>query len=189
MTRNKATDSIELFHDYNVHVPTRTIYLGSQMYLEGSEESGTDFLMAESLTKNLRVLNHLSDDPITIVMCNPGGSDYYMYSMYDEIKASSAHVTIIGSGYVASAGAFIMQAADHRIMRPHARFMIHYGSGGIYDAEWQVLCEVYKGVLLESLRKKHPKFKESKLEEWLLHPHTWFSAQEAASYGFIDEVL
>jgi ATP-dependent protease ClpP protease subunit len=67
--------------------------------------------------------------------------------------------------------------------------MIHYGSGGIYDAEWQVLCEVYKGVLLESLRKKHPKFKESKLEEWLLHPHTWFSAQEAASYGFIDEVL
>lgn len=181
-------DHISTFHDYEVHVPSRTIYLGSQSYWEGNLESGTDYAMAEKLAKNIHLLNHMGTDPITIIMNNIGGDDYHMFAMYDEITKSTSHVTIIGSGYVASAGAFIMQAADTRSMRPHARFMFHYGSGGGHNKEWEVLCEVYRSVLLQRIREKKPNFSKASMHNLLLQD-TWLSADEALSLGLIDEVV
>lgn len=186
-SRRSIYDDIACFHDYDMHIGTRTIYVGSQSYESGGE-SGTDFRMAERLYKNVHVLDSVSNEPIRIVMNNLGGDDYHMAAIYDTIRAAQSDVTVVGAGVVASAGAFIMQAADHRVLHANARFMIHYGSGSRHDREWEVLCNRYREVLHARMREKNPKVSKAHVHDLLLED-SWFSAHEAVALGFADEVL
>jgi ATP-dependent protease ClpP protease subunit len=63
-------------------------------------------------------------------MNNPGGDWYHGMAIYDAIKYSSCECTIKVYGHAMSMGSIILQAADHRIMMPNSRFMIHYGYDG-----------------------------------------------------------
>lgn len=177
----------ENFHAYGLHIQTRAIYVGSHSSGHDDLESGTDHRMAEGLLKNLHILNSISSDPIKIYMNNPGGDDYHMYAMYDEIAASPSEVMIIGSGHVASAGAFVLQAARRRVLRPHCRVLIHYGSAPV-TREAEILCDIYRNVIFSKMKEHRPKLTKASMHELLLQD-TWFSANEAVSMGLADEVL
>ena len=115
---NKET--LDRWFDYNVDVESRTIYMG--------DESGTDSFMAEYFIKGMHMLESKSVDEIIIIMNNPGGDWYHGMAIYDAVKMSKCHCTIKVYGYAMSMGSIILQAADKRVMMPHSRFMIHFGS-------------------------------------------------------------
>lgn len=96
---------------------------------EGNE-TGVDFVMAEYFIKGMHVLESKNSKPITIVMNNPGGDWYHGMAIYDAISCSPCEITIKVYGHAMSMGSVILQAADHRIMMPNSRFMIHYGYDG-----------------------------------------------------------
>jgi hypothetical protein len=59
-------DDIDKFHDYDIYIPTRTLYIGPS-----NEDGITDVIVAERLIKNLHILESLNSNPITILMNNP----------------------------------------------------------------------------------------------------------------------
>lgn len=194
----QTRDDIDRFQEYGIHVPTRTIYMGSELVDDEGGENGVDALMAERATKNLHTLDSASQDPITIILNSPGGLVFHGMAIYGAIMSCRSHVKIIVRGQASSMGSLILQAADERILDPYSIVMIHHGSDG-YDAnhtknvrKWvdfgkrydKVLNEIY----LERIKEKHPDFSTSKLDK-LLDFDTILTAREAVDLGLADSVL
>jgi ATP-dependent Clp endopeptidase proteolytic subunit ClpP len=198
MARKKPED-IELFHGHDLYLPTRTLWMGSQSSSDsGLEhgESGVDHALTERMIKNLHILESTSQDAITIYLNNPGGSWYDGMAIYDAIKNSKCHITVKVYGAAMSMAAVITQAADHRIISPNARLMLHYGVMGFeghakdfekWAKENEKLSEDMENIFLKRIREKQPAFSPKKLASMLDHD-TILSAHEAVQLGLMDEV-
>lgn len=131
-------DDVDQFMDNDIYLPTRTIYMGSSIYLD-DVESGTDHMMAETVIKALHILDNQDvaskkgEKPISIIMNNVGGDEYHGMAIYDAIYNCKNHITIRVHGHAMSMGSIILQAADTRVMTPNSKIMIHYGTFGIND--------------------------------------------------------
>jgi ATP-dependent protease ClpP protease subunit len=123
-------ENLDSWFDLNLDVDGRFIYMGSVGKDYSENETGVDNFMAEYFIKGMHILENRSDKPITVIMNNPGGDVYHGFAIYDSIKTSNCHCTIKVFGHAMSMGSIILQAADHRIMLPNSRFMIHYGYNG-----------------------------------------------------------
>lgn len=187
-------DDVDKLYDYDLFIPTRTIYMGS---VESSEsgESGVDAVMAERVIKALHLLDQ-KDEPIIIIMNNPGGDWYHGMAIYDAIKNCRSHVTIKVYGMAMSMGAVILQAADKRIMMPNARFMIHYGYMSFeghsktfdkWGEENKFLNKKMENIFLEKIKETKPTFTLKQLEDLLNHD-TILSSDETVALGLADEV-
>ena len=133
--KKTSNDDIEQFMENEMYLPTRTIYMGSQTYVDG-HETGVDHLMAERMIKTLYILDSedpTGNSPITIIMNNIGGDWYHGMAIYDTIQNCVNPIHIKVYGYAMSMGSLILQAADYRSMSKNARIMLHYGSSGFND--------------------------------------------------------
>lgn len=133
MAKKKTRGTIDNWFDLNLDEETRTIYMGSVSSDYEGNESGVDTFMAEFFIKGMHILNLTSNQPITIIMNNPGGDWYHGMAIFDAIQTSSSYCTILVYGHAMSMGSIILQAADHRVMMPNSRFMIHFGTDGKYS--------------------------------------------------------
>lgn len=195
MSKRVNRDEVDRFHDYKLYVPTRTIYMGSEV--GGDDESGTESAMAERFIKNLVILDHVSSEPITVIMNNIGGSEYHGFAIYDAILCSQSHVTIKVMGHAMSMGSIILQAADKRIMSPTSRQMIHYGTWG-YDGhaktaqkwtqEGLKIDKWMENMYLKRIHEKKPDFTMEQLKAMLDHD-TFLTAQESIALGLADESI
>lgn len=193
-------ESIDRFYDYDIHVESRTIYMGSVDNDPEHGESGTDSNMAERVIKGLHILDSAApagDRPITILMNNPGGDVYHGIAIYDAVKACKNHITIIVHGHAMSMGSIILQAADHRVMQPNSRMMVHYGTWGHEDhtrnfqkwaEESQRFMDWMESVYLEKIKQKKPNFTKKQLKE-LCDFDTILTPEEALELGLADEIL
>lgn len=197
MSKRHTRDDLDRFHDYNIYLPTRTIYMGSEQYDIDDGESGTDGAMAERIIKNLHLLDSMANEPIKIIMNNLGGDEYACFAMIDAIKQCRSHVTVTAMGHAMSAGSLILQAADSRIMGPLAVQMLHYGTWFCSDhaktfqkwaREGKRIDEWMEQYYLAKIREKLPKFPLSKLRTMLDHD-TFLTAQESVDLGLCDAVL
>ncbi len=190
-------DDIDKFHDYSLYIPTRTIYMGSELFSEDDfSESGTEAAMAERQIKNIHILDNLKEDPITIIMNNVGGDEYHGMAIYDAIKACRSQVIIKVYGHAMSMGSLILQAADRRIMAPNSRQMIHYGTWESADhaktfqkwaEEGRKFDKMMEQLYLSKIKEKWPEFTLSKLQKFLDHD-TFLTAKESVELGLADEV-
>ena len=188
-------DDVDKFFDYDIDIPHRTIYMGSAD-VSDEGESGTDAVMAERVIKALHLLDQ-KDEPITIIMNNPGGDWYHGMAIFDAIKSCQSEITIKVYGVAMSMGAVILQAADNRQLAPNSRVMIHYGYAGMdghsktfqkWADEFKKIDKEMEDILLEKIREKHPTFKKEDLEKLLDHDSI-LSAKEAVNLGLADEIL
>lgn len=196
MSRKPKLDDIEIFHQYDIHLPSRTIYIGSASD-SGGEESGVDYVMAERVIKNLHILDSTNNDPINLVMSCIGGDFIYGRAIYDAIRScvSPVHGTV--NGYAMSAGSFILQACDVRYMHEHSTMMLHYGQetlgGHAKDvqrwAKWGEKGSAWMEELyLSKIREENPDFTKAKLRhvmnfDFILQP------KEALHLGLIDGIV
>jgi ATP-dependent Clp protease protease subunit len=190
-------DDIDKFHDYSLYIPTRTIYMGSELFSdEDFSESGTEAAMAERQIKNIHILDNLKDEPITIIMNNVGGDEYHGMAIYDAIKACKSYITIKVYGHAMSMGSIILQAADRRVMSPNSRQMIHYGTWGSeghakttqkWAEEGKKCDKLMEQLYLSKIKEKHPEFTLTKLQKLLDHD-TFLTAVESVELGLADEV-
>lgn len=193
----KIKEYIELFHEHNIHIPTRTIYLGQPLYDDGGQDPGVDHVMASNFVKNMHILNAINSDEITIFLNTPGGDVIQGMAIYNTIKNSRSHVKMIVRGSVMSMGSYILQAADERIMSQDSVFMMHVGQEGhapnhpnIVRA-WVKWGEEYgirlDDILYEKMCEKNPEFKRKKYNELVLFD-TIYSAQKCVELGLADKV-
>lgn len=198
MSKRVNRDDIDKFHDYGLYLPNRTIYMGSESYPEDGSESGVDGMMAERFIKNISILNLTNQEPITIIMNNPGGDWCHGMGIYDSIVSSRCHVTIQVLGMAMSMGGIILQAANKRVMSPNSKFMMHYGYMGM-DSNHTKVFEKWaeeskkinldmEQIFMKKILEKHPDFKLKRLRD-MLNFDTILTAKEAVELGLADKIL
>lgn len=198
---NYVKEDIDRWFDYSYLSSKRMIHVGSHepsVESENGGESGTDCQMSEFFIKAMTHLNRISNtQPIVIHMNNLGGDWYHGMSMYDAIRASTAHVYGICWGHAMSMGSLIIQACDSRIVAPHCTFMIHDGFEGLSGTcksveAWakyttkmrQRMYEIY----FSRMKSAKPRITMDKIERLCSHD-TIYTSDEAVSQGLADWVL
>ena len=93
---------------------------------------GVDQKLAERVSMQLLYLDHLSNEPIKLLVNSPGGHVESGDTIHDLIGYINSPVAIIGTGWVASIATHIFLSVPHerRFCLPNTRFLIHQPSGG-----------------------------------------------------------
>lgn len=155
---------------------------------------GIDFKQARVVCERLLALSAESDDPILMILSSPGGHVESGDMIHDMIKFVTAPVKVLGSGWVASAGALIYAAAqkENRYSLPNTRYLLHEPRGGIggqaTDVEIQAreiikMRERLNRIFADATGKSLEQIKKDTDRDF------WMSAQEAVDYGLVNKII
>ena len=165
----------------------RIIFLGTDI----------DADVANIITSQLLYLNTMDDKTeIKLFINSPGGSIIDGLAIYDMMQYISPNVETYAIGLAASMGAVLLSSGTKgkRFALPHSKIMIHQPMGGIapgtQESDIKIAYEEikqYKQTLYEILSKNTGVMYSQIVED--ADRDCWFNAEEAKSYGLIDEVL
>ena len=150
--------------------------------------------VAEGTVAQLLALSVENDDPIRIFINSPGGHVESGDSIHDMIRFIKPEVKIIGTGWVASAGAHIYLAAkkENRICLPNTRFLIHQPLGGAGGKATDIAIEA-KEIIKMRRRINEVIARETGQPLERVEKDTdrnyWMSAEEAREYGLVDRII
>ena len=126
---------------------------------------------------------------------NSGGGDVFAaQAIHNMIKAYTGKVTAHIDGLCASAATIIACAADKVIMPSNALYMIHNPSvflGDSFDADGLTKMANYLESVKQTIANVYLSRSDvltSEQVNTLMDDETWLTADEAKSYGLIDEV-
>jgi ATP-dependent Clp protease protease subunit len=163
---------------------TRTILLFGEI----SQKS------ARELCEKLILLAALNDDDIKVIINSQGGHVEAGDTIHDMLTFVKPRVKILGTGWVASAGALIYCAVptDCRYALPNTRFMLHQPSGGVGGQATDISIEAQEILKMrDRLNKLFSVQTGQSLEriEKDTDRNFWMSAQEAKDYGLVGKVI
>ena len=135
-----------------------------------------------------------SGKDISIYINSPGGSVYAGLGIYDTMQFINSDVQTICTGMAASMAAVLLVAGakGKRSALPHSRVMIHQPMGGaqgqasdieITAREIQKLKKELYTIIAEQSGQPFDKVWADSDRDY------WMTAEEAAQYGMIDQVL
>lgn len=185
-------ESIDRFYDYDLHIESRAVYIGDGDGEEGSGE--IDSRVSQRAIKGLHILSSAAaDKPIIVFINSFGGCFYNGMAIYDAIKACPCHITAYVFGSAMSMGSLILQAADTRLIYPHATMMLHDG----YDTRvgdvpqtffnWAEYSKKMRNVMYQIYAERSgqkPSFWRKKLSNDLI-----LTAKEALELGLVDGIV
>lgn len=155
---------------------------------------GVDDKLARRVCERLLALSSASSEPILMVISSPGGHVESGDMIHDMIKFVPAPVKVLGSGWVASAGALIYAAAkkENRYSLPNTRFLLHEPRGGVGGQASDVEIQVREIVRMrERLNKIFAEATGQPLDKIIADTDRdyWMSAKEAVDYGLVSKVV
>lgn len=155
---------------------------------------GIEQKLAKEVTQKLLVLSAESDEDIKIIINSQGGHVESGDTIFDIIRFVKPKVKIIGTGWVASAGALIYAAVprEDRFSLPNTRFLLHQPSGGVMGQAVDIGIEAKQIVKMrERLNKIMAEATGQPLEriEKDSDRNYWMSAKEAQSYGLVGKII
>ena len=182
------TDELSQFHEYNVYTPARLIYLQGDI----DEDSASEFI------RNIRLMDHVTDKDITVLISSQGGDVHHGMSIYDSIKECHSRVITHVVGPCYSMASIIFQAGDERLISSNASLMIHVGQEG-YDADhpknlqrWikenKRIGEIADNILYQKIKKKKPRFTRKKFEDLLIFD-TIYTSKQVIEMGLADKIV
>ncbi|MEA3534147.1 ATP-dependent Clp protease proteolytic subunit [Rhizobium sp. CC-YZS058] len=150
--------------------------------------------LAQKVCSQLVALSSASDEDIRIFVNSPGGHVESGDSIHDMIKFVKPKVWMIGTGWVASAGALIYVAApkERRLCLPNTRFLLHQPSGGTRgmasDIEIQAreiikMNERLNRIFADATGQPIEKIAKDTDRDY------WLSAEEAKTYGLVSKII
>ncbi|WP_066375754.1 MULTISPECIES: ATP-dependent Clp endopeptidase proteolytic subunit ClpP [unclassified Anabaena] len=173
------------FDIYSRLLRERIIFLGTPI----------DDAVANTIVAQLLFLDaEDAEKDIQLYINSPGGSVYAGMAIYDTIQQIRPDVVTICFGLAASMGAFLLAAgaAGKRMSLPDSRIMIHQPLGGAQgqaiDIEIQAREILYIKGQLNQLLAKHTGQPLERIETDTDRDF-FMSAEEAKSYGLIDQVI
>lgn len=150
--------------------------------------------LAQKVCTQLVALAAASDEDIRIYVNSPGGHVESGDSIHDMIKFIKPKVWIIGTGWVASAGALIYVSVpkERRIALPNTRFLLHQPSGGTRgmasDIEIQAREIIKMNKRLITIFAKATGQTEEKIAKDIDRDY-WLGAEEAVAYGLAAKIV
>jgi len=149
---------------------------------------------AESVIKQMLILEGESSEPIKIFINSPGGDVDAGYAIFDMARFINAPVTMVGMGLVASAAALVLLAVpkEQRIALPNSTYLIHQPMSGMKGVATDIEIHAQH---LEKLREKLDKLIAQETGKSLEEVRSdterdhWLSADEALSYGLVSRII
>ncbi|MCA9977904.1 MAG: ATP-dependent Clp protease proteolytic subunit, partial [Anaerolineales bacterium] len=150
--------------------------------------------LAQDVVQKLLILDAESDDPIKIFINSPGGHVESGDTIFDMIRFVKSPVKVIGTGWVASAGALIYAAADveNRYSLPNTRLLLHQPMGGARGQAADIAIEAEE--ILKMRKRLNETFAAQTGQPLEKVEHDtdrnfWMSAQEAINYGLVGKII
>jgi ATP-dependent Clp protease, protease subunit len=156
---------------------------------------GINQKLAERVTAQLLAMTADSPtEPITLILNSQGGHVEAGDTIHDMIRFVPAPVRIVGTGWVASAGALIYVSVpvERRLCLPNTRFLLHQPAGGSGGTASDIEIEARE--ILKMRDRLNKIFARetgqplSRIEEDT-HRNFWLGAEEAKAYGIVGRVV
>ncbi len=153
-----------------------------------------DQSVAEDVTQKLLLLSATSNDPIKLFINSQGGHVESGDTIFDMIRFVKPRVKIIGTGWVASAGALIYSSVplEDRYSLPNTRYMLHQPLGGVSGQASDIAIEALEIVKMrERLNKSFAQQTGQPLEKITKDTdrNFWMSAEEAKEYKLVGHII
>lgn len=150
--------------------------------------------VAADVIAQLIALAGESDDPITIYINSQGGHVESGDTIHDLIRFIKPRVRMIGTGWVASAGALIYVAAplEDRYCLPNTRFLLHQPSGGAGGTAADIEIEARE---ILRMRERINRIFADRTGQPLerigrdTRRNFWLDAEEAKAYGLVGRIV
>jgi ATP-dependent Clp protease protease subunit len=172
-------------HIYQRLLKERIIFLGSEVRDQNANAICAQMLLLSAEDPKTDIFLHIN---------SPGGSVDAGMAIYDTMNYIPNDVATVAMGLAASMGQFLLCAGakGKRYALPHARIMMHQGSGGIggsaSDIKIQAQQSLHVKKVLFDLIAQHTGQPLEQIERDADRDR-WFTADQALEYGFIDKVI
>ena len=149
--------------------------------------------MAERVTAQL--LAHAdSEGDIRVVVNSPGGHVESGDTIHDMIRFVGHKVKMIGTGWVASAGAHIYLGAkkENRFCLPFTRFLLHQPLGGVQGQASDITIEAEEIIKMRARLIREIAVETGQPYEKVVadtERNFWMGAEEAQKYGLVSRVV
>jgi ATP-dependent Clp protease protease subunit len=150
--------------------------------------------VAREVCEKLILLSALNDNDIKVIINSQGGHVEAGDTIHDMLRFVKPKVKILGTGWVASAGALIFAALpkENRYSLPNTRFMLHQPSGGVGGQATDISIEAAEILKMrERLNRIFSVQTGQSMEKIDLDTdrNYWMSAEEAKAYGLVGKVI
>lgn len=149
---------------------------------------------ARDTTQKLVAMAEESEDDILLIINSQGGHVEAGDTIFDVVRFVKPRVKVLGTGWVASAGAHIYLSVprEDRFSLPNTRYMLHQPAGGAYGQAIDV------GIAAEEIVKMRRRLNQVIAEqtgqplekvEKDTDRNFWMSAEEAVEYGIVGKII
>ena len=150
--------------------------------------------LASTVSGQLIALAAESDAEITVFINSQGGHVEAGDTIHDLIRFIKPRVRMIGTGWVASAGALIFVAVprEQRFCLPNTRFLLHQPAGGAGGTASDIDIEAREILRMrDRLNRIFARETGQPLEriEEDTHRNFWLSAEAAMRYGLVGRII
>ena len=152
--------------------------------------------VARDVVARMLTLAEESTKPIDIYVNSPGGHVESGDTIHDIIKflQTSVPIRMVGTGWVASAGAHIYLAAEKklRFCLPNTRFLLHQPLGGIRGQATDIDIEAREIIKMRERLAQITAAETGQPIERVRRDcerNYWMSAREAIEYGMVHKII
>ena len=149
--------------------------------------------MAERVTAQLLAYAETEGD-IRVIVNSPGGHVESGDTIHDMLRFVGSRVKMIGTGWVASAGAHIFLGVkkENRFCLPFTRFLLHQPLGGVQGQASDITIEAEEIIKMRARLIKEISDETGQTYEKVVadtERNFWMGADEAMKYGLVNRVI
>jgi len=150
--------------------------------------------VAREVCEKLILLSALNDNDIKVVINSQGGHVEAGDTIHDLLRFVKPRVKVLGTGWVASAGALIYVAVpqENRYSLPNTRFMLHQPSGGVGGQATDISIEAQEILKMRERLNRIFSVQTGQPVEKIERDtdrNFWMSGEEAKEYGVVGKVI
>ena len=150
--------------------------------------------LAREVSEKLILFSAINDKDIKVIINSQGGHVEAGDTIHDMLTFVKPKVKILGTGWVASAGALIYSAVptDCRYSLVNTRFMLHQPSGGVGGQATDISIEAQEILKMRDRLNKIFSVQTGQPVERIekdTDRNFWMSADEAKQYGLVGKVI
>ena len=153
-----------------------------------------DMRLAERVTAQITAYAAENDKPIRIIINSPGGHVESGDTIHDMIRFCGVEVKVIGTGWVASAGAHIFLGAkkENRLCLPNTRFLLHQPAGGMRGQASDIQIEAEQIIKMRDRVNRMIAKETGQTVEKIVKDtqrNFWMGAEAAVEYGLVSKII
>jgi ATP-dependent Clp protease protease subunit len=153
-----------------------------------------DMKVAERVCGQLLALAAEGSGDIRVIINSPGGHVESGDTIHDMIRFCGPRVKMIGTGWVASAGAHIFLGAErgNRFCMPNTRFLLHQPLGGVTGQASDITIEAEEILKMRERINRIIARETGQTYEKIVTDtdrNFWIAAQDAVAYGLVTKIV